>query len=577
MLKDFKKIWFILSYKNKIKSFIFLFLSLISVVFETASLGMVVPIISTMTESQNNSFLFFSEFINLFDKKFEINSITFLMIFLIVIFVVKNIFLLFFTWWTANFINKIEINVTKKLFRSYLNQPFLFFVNVSTTDIVRNIIVEVGNFRKTIDNILSIIIETTLLLGILLLLLSVDLSNTLTILLPIIIFVFLYYVLSKKVTLNLGEKRLIHSNKHMKYVTESISAIKEIILYEVKNFFQSKQLNEKIKVGNIIKNYTVLNSLPRIFLELLIIIIISIIIIMNSNQDLKNLIPTLSLFALCAIRLLPSTTKIVTVIQGIKYKSPVVHKIYKLIKNNENYNKELLENDKDVSFNNHEKNNYVLSNVNFKYLNSNNNIINNLTISFEKGKFYGLIGASGNGKTTFVNLLLGLLKPDNGIIKLNGIDISKNKIDWKSKVGYVPQNIFLLDDSIKNNIAFGVEEERIDVSKVKKSIEAVQLTNFVSNLKYGFETVVGEKGSKISGGQAQRLGIARALYNDPNILILDESTNNLDIDVENKILNDLKKLKKNKTIIFITHRENPLIYCDEIYEVINGNVKQKQI
>ena len=241
MLKDFKKIWFILSYKNKIKSFIFLFLSLISVVFETASLGMVVPIISTMTESQNNSFLFFSEFINLFDKKFEINSITFLMIFLIVIFVVKNIFLLFFTWWTANFINKIEINVTKKLFRSYLNQPFLFFVNVSTTDIVRNIIVEVGNFRKTIDNILSIIIETTLLLGILLLLLSVDLSNTLTILLPIIIFVFLYYVLSKKVTLNLGEKRLIHSNKHMKYVTESISAIKEIILYEVKNFFQSKQ------------------------------------------------------------------------------------------------------------------------------------------------------------------------------------------------------------------------------------------------------------------------------------------------------------------------------------------------
>ena len=575
MINDLKKIWYILSYKNKIKSFIFLFLSLVSVVFETASLGMVVPIISTMTESQNNSFLFFSEFINLFTKKWEINSISFLMIFLIAIFIAKNIFLLFFTWWTANFVNKVEINLTKKLFRSYINQPFLFFVNVSTTDIVRNIVVEVGNFRKTIDNILSIIVETTLLLGILFLLLSVDLTNTLTILLPIIIFVFLYYILSKKVTLDLGEKRLIHSNKHMKYVTESMGAIKEIILYEVKNYFQTKQLNEKINVGNIVRNYTVLNSLPRIFLELLIIIILSIIIIMNSNEDLKNLIPTLSLFALCAIRLLPSTSKIVTVIQGIKYKSPVVRKIYKLIKNNENYNKELIESDRNVHFNNHDKNKYVLNNVNFKYLSSNKKIINNLTISFEKGKFYGLIGASGNGKTTFVNLLLGLLKPDNGVIKLDGIDISKNKIDWKSKVGYVPQNIFLLDESIINNVAFGVEEEKIDINKVKKSIDAVQLTNFVNNLKNGFETIVGEKGSKISGGQAQRLGIARALYNDPNILILDESTNNLDIEVENKILDDLKKLKNTKTIIFITHRENPLIYCDEIYEVINGNVKKK--
>ena len=575
MINDLKKIWYILSYKNKIKSFIFLFLSLVSVVFETASLGMVVPIISTMTESQNNSFLFFSEFINLFTKKWEINSISFLMIFLIAIFIAKNIFLLFFTWWTANFVNKVEINLTKKLFRSYINQPFLFFVNVSTTDIVRNIVVEVGNFRKTIDNILSIIVETTLLLGILFLLLSVDLTNTLTILLPIIIFVFLYYILSKKVTLDLGEKRLIHSNKHMKYVTESMGAIKEIILYEVKNYFQTKKLNEKINVGNIVRNYTVLNSLPRIFLELLIIIILSIIIIMNSNEDLKNLIPTLSLFALCAIRLLPSTSKIVTVIQGIKYKSPVVRKIYKLIKNNENYNKELIESDRNVHFNNHDKNKYVLNNVNFKYLSSNKKIINNLTISFEKGKFYGLIGASGNGKTTFVNLLLGLLKPDNGVIKLDGIDISKNKIDWKSKVGYVPQNIFLLDESIINNVAFGVEEEKIDINKVKKSIDAVQLTNFVNNLKNGFETIVGEKGSKISGGQAQRLGIARALYNDPNILILDESTNNLDIEVENKILDDLKKLKNTKTIIFITHRENPLIYCDEIYEVINGNVKKK--
>jgi len=273
--------------------------------------------------------------------------------------------------------------------------------------------------------------------------------------------------------------------------------------------------------------------------------------------------------------MLPSATKIVTVIQAIKYKSPVIYKMYDLIKNNENFNKELLEINKNLPHGNYDKNKYVLNNVSFSHLNSNKKIFENLTIRFERGKFYGLIGASGTGKTTLVNLLLSFLKPNAGNIELDGIDISKYKIDWKSKVGYVPQSIFLLDESIINNVAFGVEEEKIDINKVKKSIDAVQLTDFVNNLENGYKTVVGERGSKISGGQAQRLGIARALYNNPDILILDESTNNLDIDVENKILNDLQKLKDTKTIIFITHRENPLIYCDEIYEIVNGNAKKK--
>ena len=575
MINDLKKIWFILSSKNRIKSAIFLFLSLISVIFETASLGMIVPIISTMIGSQNETFLFLSEFAKLISERWQINSISFLMIFFISIFVAKNIFLFFFAWWTANFVNKVEINLTKKLFSSYINQPYLFFINISSTEIVRNIVVEVGNFRKTIDNILSIIVELTLLLGILFLLLSVDLINTITILLPVIIFVFLYYLLSKKITLKLGQKRLGYSNKHMKYVTESINAIKELILYEVKNYFQKKQLKEKINVGNVYRHYIVLNSLPRIFLELLIISIISIIIIINSNEDLNNLIPTLSLFALCAIRLLPSATKIVTVTQGIKYKSPVIHKMYDLIQKDENYNKELLEIDKNLFPNKSDKNKFVINNINFSYFNSNKKVVDNLSICFEKGKFYGLIGASGSGKTTLVNLLLGFLKPSDGTIKLDGIDISKYKIDWKSKVGYVPQSIFLLDESIINNVAFGVEEEKIDIKKVKESIETVQLTDFINNLENSYKSVVGERGSKISGGQVQRLGIARALYNNPDILILDESTNNLDIDVENKILKDLSKLKGTKTIIFITHRENPLIYCDEIYEINNGNVKKK--
>lgn len=575
MINDLKKIWFILSSKNRLKSLIFLVLSLISVVFETASLGMVVPIISTMTGSQNDTFLFLSEFINIISQHWQMNSISFLMIILVSIFVAKNIFLFFFSWWTANFVNKVEINLTKKLFSSYINQPYSFFINIGTTDIVRNIVVEVGNFRKTIDNILAIIVELTLLIGILFLLLSVDLINTITILLPVIIFVFLYYLLSKKLTVNLGQKRLEYSNKHMKYVMESITAIKELILYEVKDYFQKKQLKEKINVGNIYRHYIVLNSLPRILLELLIISIISLIIIINSNKDLNSLIPTLSLFALCAIRMLPSATKIVTVIQAIKYKSPVIYKMYDLIKNNENFNKNLLEINKNLPHGNYDKNKYVLKNVSFSHINSNKKIFENLTICFEKGKFYGLIGASGTGKSTLVNLLLSFLKPSAGNIELDGIDISKYKIDWKSKVGYVPQSIFLLDESIINNVAFGVVEEKIDMNKVKKSIDAVQLTDFVNNLDNGYKTVVGERGSKISGGQAQRLGIARALYNDPDILILDESTNNLDIDVENKILNDLQKLKDTKTIIFITHRENPLIYCDEIYEIINGNAKKK--
>jgi len=213
-----------------------------------------------------------------------------------------------------------------------------------------------------------------------------------------------------------------------------------------------------------------------------------------------------------------------------------------------------------------------IKNLKYKYSEKLNYILNNINLNISKGEFIGIIGSSGSGKSTLVDLLMGLLTPSSGEICIDNININDDKSSWQRKIGYVPQNIFLIDDSIKNNIAFGIEGDKIDELKLNKAIEESQLKAFINSLEIGFETKVGERGAQISGGQLQRIGIARALYNDPEILILDESTASLDTLTENGIMDSINKLKGEKTIIMISHRFSSLKDCDKIYEIRDGKI-----
>ncbi len=279
--------------------------------------------------------------------------------------------------------------------------------------------------------------------------------------------------------------------------------------------------------------------------------------------------PTLALLGVSAFRILPSMSKILQSFQQLKYSRSAIDVIYKEL-NNEKLNIESFDNNKNISFKN-----LLIEDLNFSYSNKDKPILKDLSLRITKGKIYGFIGSSGSGKSTLLDIIMQLLEPESGKIFLNdNLNFKEHKNWWHKSIGYVPQNIFLNDDSIKNNIALGEEESEIDEKRLKDAINKSKLDDFINNLEDGYNTNIGENGARLSGGQIQRIGIARALYVDPEILFLDEITSSLDIKTETQIMNDIKYLKKNKTIIIITHRSSTTEICDEIFELKNNKLNK---
>ena len=311
-------------------------------------------------------------------------------------------------------------------------------------------------------------------------------------------------------------------------------------------------------------------SLPRYWFELIAIFGFTILILILTYIDdgTNNIIATIGLFAAATFRLLPSIIRMINNIQQIHFTLPVLNNLSEEFKI-QNLIKEI-SNDQKLNFS--IKKDLILNNISFKYENNENEVLNNINLKIEHGSIIGIKGPSGVGKTTIINIILGLLKPNNGQVLVDGVDINQNLSSWQKNIGYVAQDTFLIDDSIKRNIAFGQVDSKIDNRKISSSIEKAQLSNFVKTLPHDLETVVGEKGVEISGGQKQRLGIARALYNDPSILIFDESTSSLDEATERNFLQSINKIKKDKTVIFVTHRKSVLNDCDKIFCLDAGNI-----
>ena len=287
------------------------------------------------------------------------------------------------------------------------------------------------------------------------------------------------------------------------------------------------------------------------------------------GKELLYIVPVLALFAAAAFRIMPSLTRILNGVQGILYSRPAIDSVF------EEFNQETFKNNVKKTFS---KNIFLtkeinLKNVNFKYSDSGPFILKDINLNIKYGTTIGLIGESGIGKTTLINIILGLIEPTSGSINIDGISISENIKSWQSQIGYVPQNIYLADDTIMKNIAFALPEEKIDTTLVKKAVMNAKLDKLVNSLDEGLNTNVGEFGDKISGGQRQRIAIARALYTDPKVLILDECTNSLDIDTEKQILNEVNFLKGKKTIIMITHRPSTLENCDCIYKIDKEGIR----
>jgi ABC-type multidrug transport system fused ATPase/permease subunit len=463
----------------------------------------------------------------------------------------------------------MKLQLMNNLYKKYLENKYEFHINSNTSILYRNIQIESQILTTNIIQPLMILItDTSFFFLITLFSLFLFPFESLMFLSFICLTLLLYYRFLKNIVSSWGEKRQYFSGLTNKIVLESLNSIKTIKYLNKEDYFITNYRSlSSLLVENESKN-TIVQNTPKLFFEFFGIFILAIITILLSHQNLdtKVIFVTIGLIFSIAFKLLPSVNRIGTSLNQLKFGNASL-KLYK---------KEFLDkktiNKPNKKINIKYEKIIRVNDIHFKYPDTNSYTLKNISFEIKKGDFIGIIGKSGSGKSTLVDVLLGLLKPISGSISVDGRKVDNDHFNWTNNIGYVSQDIYLIDDTIAKNIAFGVEEESIDHNRVIESIKYAHLFEYVDSLPKKINTLVGDKGIKLSGGQKQRIGIARALYNKPNILIFDEATSSLDNETEKKIIREINQLNDDHTIISIAHRLSTLEKCNKIIEITSGSI-----
>ena len=569
MSKILKYIISLLDQKDKKKIKILVIFTFIAAILESIGLAAFIPIIEFVSGESVIGIGKYFENLNI-TGLININPIFILVGILFIIFLIKNFYLSFFYWYESKFVFQAKANVINNLFRNYIFKDYNFHVNKNSSKLISNLTVETDIFENCLSLLITIIVESILL--IILFAFIFFLNPFVSIILFLFSFFFLYstYIILRKRTKKLGGDRVEVDAIRQKTLQQSFNGIKEIIVFDNREYFVRYfgKLIDNIK--SFVIKFTFINKLQKILVEMFVIIsiIFFIILLVNQGYDYSKITALIGVYLIAIIKIIPSINKTVMAVNYLQYASKSLQTLnqemyFKIQKNK--VSEKLSEKSK-INFN--QKINFI--DVSFKY--SEKNILENINFELKKNSFVGLIGETGSGKSTLSNLMLGLYEPSSGQILSDGDDIFKNPKSYQSLIGYVPQNIFLLDDTIKNNIAFGIDEENIIEKNIIETIKYSSLENFVNKLPNKLNQFVGERGIKISGGEKQRIGIARALYRNPKLLILDEPTSALDGNTEKKIINEIESLKNNTTIFLITHKMENLKNADYIFKIENNKL-----
>ncbi len=569
-MNKLQKVWKIFSVSEK-KNFIFLnFLNIGNLLLEALSLGLVIPLIGAMLDMENFSN---SKIYSLIQKIYFNEEIKGTMIFLslclLFTFVFKNILIMLITYKQNKFITSLEKNTSKKILEEYLKKPYEFFIENNSSILISNINNETREFAyHFIAPLITLITETFIFLGIIIVLLYFDFNTSIVIFILLLIFGGIYLKFFNPILSEWGFKRQSYLRSKLKHLQQSIGAIKEIKIFGNSGFFikifsEFNNLN-----AHISKNYLTVSQLPKSVFEIIGISVItfSIIIMINLDLNFNSIFTKITIFSIAIIRLIPVFNKISTSIQKIRYSDAAIKILDDFFSSDLNIKQT---DEKKIIFNN----NIKLKNISFEYKNSKNKSLSNINLEIKKNEKIALVGHSGSGKSTLINILSGLIDPTDGKIFIDGAENSLLSSSWKSKIGFVPQFSYFLDDTIKKNITFGREDVGNIEKKIEETIKLSNLENVIKKLDKGIDTPIGEGASKLSGGEKQRISIARALLNSPQILIMDESTSALDTDTEEIILNEIKNLT-NLTIIFSTHRDTVKKFADKTIYLKNGELEK---
>tara|TARA_Y100000389_G_C17436462_1_gene505835 strand:- start:269 stop:2017 length:1749 start_codon:yes stop_codon:yes gene_type:complete len=570
----FKNTFTILRPKDKTKLSILFFLILLNVILEMLGIGLIFPILGFLISEK--FLLEYSNYLNILSPLFEINrnNLTiFFSIILIIVFIIKNLIGLHFAHYKYKFTYSLLNYFSEKMYSRYINKDILFFSETNSSIPIRNI-ENVATFTEGVNQFLFFLIDIIFLVSVLILLFYISIINTIFLLIAVTITLLIFRMMTKKKLTDLGVERQFFLQKKIQNIVESMSAIKEIKIFFKESFFLKRFIKSLKNYSYTSRIFETYQATPRLMLEVLGVFCLASILIINTmlGYELDLVISTIAIFGISAFKLLPGLSRIIAAVQFFHHFYPVMNTIVEeLNKTNEADNIEKSDRILEKKF--HSKFGFEqfmeIKNLNFSF--GSKKILKNINLSIKKNNIIGIVGKSGSGKSTLANLIVGILKPENGKIVFDQKYELQDVLRYKENLfGYIPQSTFLLDDTIKNNVTFGQDEENFDSKLFWDCLKISRIDTFVNSLSDKENALVGEKGVKISGGQAQRLGIARAMYRSPDIMILDEATSSLDLETEKDFINSINEIKGKLTLIIITHRIASLDICDKIYSIDEG-------
>ena len=570
MLSSLKKIYYFISKRQKRNLALLSFLLFFGMLLEFLGISILLPILEIVSNKDFRLNIFFIKYFPSSLKSNTDQEILFLFLSaLTILYVLKTAFLAMLSFLQNRFVLGMNASIATKLYNLYLKQEYRYHLDKSSSTLSKNLITELNHFTFYINSLIVILTETLFISSIILCVIWIKPLSTFLVGLFFVVLAIIYFKISKRLVTQWGIDRKNLEDSFTITLHEGLRGIKDVKMYGITGPFIDKFKKEKSKKNFITAKYNTLNAFPRYFFELLSVLtlVFYLVIISISGQNLESIIPIIGVYVAAIFRVLPSVNKIVVSSQSLKFYEPAINLILNEFKEVKNGIERLEDNSK-IKF--HDS--ILIKNLSFSYKGNKKNILSDFNLEIRKGTTIGIKGTSGSGKSTFIDIFVSLHKPSQGQILVDGKSIFETINGWRGNIGYVSQFIFLSDTTIKENIAFGQTEKNIDHEQLRKVIKMAQLSTFIEELPNGIDTTVGEGGIQLSGGQKQRIGIARALFNNPEILVFDEATSALDKETEKEVMDAIYSLKGEKTIIVVAHRLSTLKKCDYIYKIDSGKL-----
>lgn len=571
------KVNYIFNKKQKVQS-VFLCIGLfIGALFELVGISLITELITLITDPSKihtNALLQgVYDFLGLSsDRQFFL----WLVIGLIGVYLIKNIYLLWINYIQYTFVFNNQLRLSGRLIDCYMKKPYTYHLDKNSAEMVRNVMLDTERFFQMLLSVFAILAEALVSALLCIYLFVVDWFITVSVIVILGAFSLIYLLLFKNKAKIYGQVNQLYDGKMHQSINQALGAVKDIKILHREKYFSNAFINYGRKKMTAVRNNNVLGQAPKYLIETVTIGAVLLVIVFKiyQGEDLTTMIPQLAAFAIAAFKLLPSVSKINNYLNLIIFLKPSVDLIYRDIKDTEDmHNYEISDaacDDREFADNHPEL--LTINHLYFRYPHTERDVLKDVTFGIPLGASVGLIGPSGAGKSTLADIILGILTPTGGSVNYGIMNVHEHPLKWSRKLAYIPQTIFLSDETIRNNVAFGIEEEDIDEEKVWEALEEAQLKEFVKSLPDGLDTEVGERGVRLSGGQRQRIGIARALYDNPEILVLDEATSALDSETETAVMEAIDRLAGRKTLIIIAHRLTTIRNCDLIFRVEEGQI-----